>query len=1300
MVKKVLLGLGLTAVTCMASAQTPVFQEGFDAPQSKEQTEVGWYEFINTQEGDERNIVTEEDKQCLQFVNTDAVLCENQGWQRAVKFRNLPLQEGKIYQINFALKGSNTYVSGDNTPKCSMRLGLMQGYENSDISILGANGQDQTYTIDNFNEDAFVNYSRSFYFANKENQDAQYKSQGKDEAYINNYFTTFNIINPGTFYLDAVELVELANAVENITYGGDVIRVKYMLETNIATLAAAESIGCLILPKECATVSVNDAPEAVDCVELHKDGNLYIFLEEGYIEEAAKVVVTFTNPDGIVDLNNASNPGIFAFEAYEADGYDEDLANISSFAYMPAELVSSYPEDGSFRMKENIKEFTFTFDHEVYSVENSQNDGPKAVLSTGEELAVKAGTPELAKTITFVRTGAEDFTKGSYTITVSNIVTDREIAWEFDEVRKVTFEVGEVKVAETVYEDLMSVWIEGEYNTAQPTNGWIAYFNGEVGTSNANRVGNMITNGKGVGYYFCQRDASVPSKLTYGELEGYALTLPEADIQLSIHLTQWQGAGGSVNYALYQKDDMENAIAQGTAVGTANTANFGQEVSDMTVASVNIPGVKAGDYVLVLEQNSGWSGTILYGFDFKTYTMTEGEKNETEVIVDGRFADVADSHIPAAGSGWRIHRDGNIRTPGALVSWGGDCQCVTGGGGPRMFNLSYKNMAGKGVYLAGTNNVLTYGEFESYDDAEGNPQPEKMLELEAAKYQITYYSALWKAEGVKLTFEIIPWEQGFNGTPVYSRTDVINTKSPGGNAGDGSVEAMQTQFFWNCPKDGKYLIRFYTTDEGFVGNFTLETTASMAVQYTNLLRDALKPAIAELELANASDNYAGPTRDALDKAIKDYTNPDFHTIAEYTDAIAELGALVKAMSARRENIDKYPVCLQGILDAIEAAMGTKYEGLEAYPVVLACYNDYKDVDYIKLSDEALAEAVARMGNTGEMMKNMVNDCVPNFLIKQITDLAAMIIALDPDASGNDYVIAAGDAISDDQALVANLKKVYAAKLYRKIADGENPFEQYNEEEEITMDNPISAPALIQNAGFYTNAKKTSSGALANENSFPGWKIVITENSILADWGWGGPYNCSDVRPISDAAVCTAWGTSNVDVSQLVTNLPVVVYDVTIQVGDGTSTSEESLSYAYCKTAAMEEPLTIIAENDGGARSATDKTFPEITPDIADNLGSLTVGAVLRSRGDFSKCDNASLVMTGIVEGFKYDEAAAALEKETSVENITAAELGEPVAVELYNLNGVKVATLEAGSIAIKIEHFKNGFMKVSKVCVE
>ena len=57
-----------------------------------------------------------------------------------------------------------------------------------------------------------------------------------------------------------------------------------------------------------------------------------------------------------------------------------------------------------------------------------------------------------------------------------------------------------------------------------------------------------------------------------------------------------------------------------------------------------------------------------------------------------------------------------------------------------------------------------------------------------------------------------------------------------------------------------------------------------------------------------------------------------------------------------------------------------------------------------------------MKNNGNLLKNMVETCVP-LITKQITDLAAAIVALDAEAeTKEECVIAAGNAITDNQKL--------------------------------------------------------------------------------------------------------------------------------------------------------------------------------------------------------------------------------------------------------------------------------------------
>ena len=1286
MVKKVLLGLGLTAVTCMASAQTPVFQEGFDAPQSKEQTEVGWYEFINTQEGDERNIVTDEayaGAGCLQFVNTDAVLCENQGWQRAVKFRNLPLQEGKIYQINFALKGSNTYVSGDNTPKCSMRLGLMQGYENSDISILGISGQDQTYTIDNFNEGAFVNYSRSFYFASKENQDAQYKSQGKDEAYIDCYFTTFNIINPGVFYLDAVELVELANAVDNIVYGGDVIRVKYMFDTNIAALAKADALGRVILDPACANVTIGGETTKVETVELHADGYLYIFLEEMYFEEEAEgdVVVSFTNPDNIINFSGtADNAKLFAFEAVKANGYDEEVSNVSSFAYEEAVMVSSEPANNSFTLPETISEFTLTFDHNIYTGDNDFTYAPVAVLSTGETLKIKEGQEEISKSITFVRTGTDPLTKGLYTVTVSGITTEMGTPCTTDQV--ISFETGKIKMAETIYTDVFTELLKGT-NNGQPE-GWTILIGGSDFTGgdpkedsgSACRNINLFKDGvEYTAFYLCDRDGY--TYMQYGDKEGYSLTIPAGNISFSVLAVGHESATRRVEYRIEDLD--------GSVIATCNdmtdvlAGNEFAKMSEITVKFVN--DVERNVIIKIHEPEGGFTACRIMGLKCQTYVETPGDKYEPEVILESKFTD---ANMPAEGTGWQFYENNNPLTPGSGRS---------GTSGMLSNNFHAKMSIAAFFRECGANDAAAMRiEYANGNGIEGG------FEIPEGNYEITYYAGTWNdaagnAAGTSKVFmQLINAETG---EVAFSSEHVNIANFTNGSNCKGQADKVEETF---NSKGGKFYLKAWGTTNTVWGGLSIVKPGSKAAQYYAKMAEAVEAAKAELALSD-NDKYRGSTKSELIAFTEKCSDPsDMHTEAEFIAAIEKLNKLTADMAARRKNIDAFDGNRNTLATSIESAAGTKFEKLDVYPLAVECYNLYKEVNPTDLDDATLASAVADMGNMGQLLGNMTSTCV-NLLTKQIVELAAMVVALDSEAESHSYVLAAGEAISDDQALVANLKKLYAAKLYKKIDTG-NPFVEYSEEYEQEIANPIASGALIQNREFYSIAQVPagSSNVYAQVTDFPGWNIEILQGSItpIFTTAWDGPY-ATAVKPIENCAVKSDWGTREYDVKQNINNLPVGKYIASIVIGeDG---GDPHGSYAYCGEGEAKVVSEYVAESYSRDNTAPQE-FENVLTVNNDNLGEITLGAHIMVTGGFGKVDNANLVMVGPAEGFNYGEAAAALEKETSVENITAAELGEPVAVELYNLNGVKVATLEAGSIAIKIEHFKNGFMKVSKVCVE
>lgn len=1296
---KNLLSLGaMLSCGLVAQAQVPVsvFHESFEAAQTKQPTEVGYYEEINKEKGDDWSIAPGgAEGNCFNFFNSIDSLNPDKFWARAVKFRNLPLKAGKSYRLSFRFKGSNTYSNGETDVKARMKVGLMQGVENADISVLGAGDKDQYRFVSYFNPDAYEKYSLMYYFADKENQDAKYDEScyGKEEyneANKDKYFATFNVFNPGDYYLDEVDLVE-AN-VASVIYNNGAIRIDLGYSTNIKTLAAEK--GYYLLPNDCVTVKVDGEPAEVESVEARSDGYLYIFLADDTL--TGEMEVTYNNPaEGGLQYaeGEAIEGGVLTF--IEKAEYDENFnadGDISSWLYGEAQCVATTPLDGSFGL-EGVSEVTFTFDKEVCSGKNNEvNHGPVATLSDGTALKLKEGTSEFTKTLTFVSENG-NFTKGSYAVTLSDVVTSKGTK---SQNAMLTFEVGKVQVSETIFTPVEG----GDYKTQLETDGGIP-------------TDWTLTR---------QKEGEDPKEHTGGSgARGFLYT--NSNVQSAFYLRDWQDEGKAVAKRKFNLPAGEVEIRTFTA-GWNTTGSFkfsildanGEEVkSEVVSVSTQLEKNKQGDfqkngirvntaggeYTFKVELANGSNELLFGGFELYNVTVTEGDKDQSEVIAKGDFSSADNDKAPAHGTGWKIYRDdGRMRDPGANCNWGGDDW--TGGGGPRVKKMGNKGMNGAAIYLS-KNSYATYGEYLLQTDhggaLEGNLE-EKTLDLKNAKYQMTYNIIGWKNPGQAYTIQldIYNQEEGITGTPVYTRKDAVTEAC--GTGSDASSDAKKIQFLWNAPKAGKYILKFTAGGDGegecCVGNVSVETTSSLAVTYATLMNKNLAPAKEELETAKGSDKYAGTTRDALEAMIAEYTNPDFHTVAEYTDAFAKLDAMVKKSAKRRGNIDKYPTCLESIIQGLNDAKGTKFEALEQYPVVEQAYNDYKDVDYVALDDDALQAAVDLMGNKGALISNMVKNCVP-LITKQITDLSAAIVSLDPEMNNHPVVLACGNVISDDQALVKQLKTLYAAKLYKKIAGGYE-FKVFDEDMAEYVDETIDATFLIQNANFYntTVIPAGKGNAPSTTEDFPGWNVALESGSIQSLWdtSWGQK-GATETEPYYDCAVCSPWGTGKYTVEQLVNNIPVANYTASIVVASD-KVGDDNLPECYAVVGGEQK---IFAADKDGKYSRDNNTpieFENVVPTIDGNFGSISIGAKM-SNACFGKVDNAKLVMVGKASGFDYAAAAKVLGEEVAagIKNAEVAPEGDPVSVVFYDLNGRQISA--PNGVAIKVEKWANGYTKISKV---
>lgn len=1284
MVRKALLGLGMLASSIGAFAQTPVFHEGFDADQTKSPTDVAWYEFINTQEGDARELSDESPAagaKSLKFTNASSVI--GQGWQRAVKFRNLPLQEGKTYRLTFMLKGTNAYDAEGNptsvnddpsATRTKFKVGLFQGGENADVALVDGNGNEQYPELSYINPDGYEKYTQMFFFASEALNKEKYGE--KETPLADTFFACFNIYNPGTYYLDEVELVEAA--AKDAQFGGDVIRIDFGYPTNISELANAQEIGRVIMPEGCATAKVNGEDAEVEYIELHKDGYLYVFLASEIEDEDAKVEVSFTNPTDAAYQIKHKGTDIAVNNVTETATYNEEVANVSSFAWEPAIVISTTPANDSFCWPEDISEFTFTFDHKVFTCENDYDVAPKAVLSTGEVLAIKEGQPELSESITFVRTGKEPLPKGSYNITVTNVTQEKGISCADDYVISLAFETGKIQMAKTEYTKESEILMEDAPSNGIPE-GWTV-----VTDSETREFGQSY----GSGGRIIDRQITPLTKALYfraagDDQESYvispAMNFPAGDIELRAHVGGWSGTAVNLDFEVLDAND--NVVYSKNITTEEN--NFDGNGNGRTLPQVPFRFNTAGGEhkVKVTLNTHGYTGGYLAGYSVYTYKETPGDKFEPEVIFASNFTG---GNMPAEGTGWLCYDNNNQLTPGSGRN--GTSGMLERGFHSKMPSAAFFRECGANENAA---HRIEYG---NGNGVEGG------IEIEAGTYDVTYYAGTWNDDNgnsagtSKVFMQIINAETEaieFSSEHV----NIANFK----NGGDisGQADCVEEKFF--C-KGGKYIIKAWGTTNTVWGALSIVKPGSKAAQYYSKMQDAVKSAEEELEVS-ADAKYNGTTKSALEAAVAKYTDPsDMHTVAEFNAALADIKALQDNMAARRKNIDAFDGNRNNLATSITECEGTKFQNLEVYPKAVECYESYKEVNPSDLDDATLASAVADMGNMGELLKNMKGSCV-ELLTKQVVELAAMVVALDPEAKEDSYVLAAGDAISDDQNLAANLKKLYAAKLYKKIGAGENPFVQYDEETEYTSEVEIAAGAFIQNRDFYSTAivPVKEQTAVAKETDFPGWTIQVTNGQIrpVFNTGWGEANNAPRPnKPIADAAVRANWGRNEYDVRQLITNLPVAKYTVALVVAkDGEQATE---SYAYIGEG--EDQLKSVSEIT--ARDSSEpQVFENVTPVVKGNLGEMLLGGYINIDQSFGSIDKANLTMVGPAEGFDYAAAAAALEKEIAdnVESIVA-PVGEPTSVSYYDLSGKKVST--PMGIAIKVENFKNGYMKVSKVVVK
>ena len=357
-----------------------------------------------------------------------------------------------------------------------------------------------------------------------------------------------------SFYFDNIEFgTDLGGSnplsAVNVTACSDVVRIDFGGTTNMKELVKAAPTKTLIYDNSAVAITVDGEPIDIVSVEGSEDGNLYIFVDYEFCS-GEEMKVAFKNPE------DAAHRLLFAAGKWEGEpvpeisglvaSYDENLGEEGHASYLYGEpaLQEIVPEQGSFNLPVDFKEFTVTFNQPVLV--------SSVVAKLGSEELTATGDDEYSKVIKLTRT-SEATLSGAKNLVISAAVghAGADFGLANDIVVKYSFgPVDASAKAEVLFTDNFGADSKNNY----VPNGWVINSDaeereaGDYGSGCRVIVGGGGDNGfvKAIAY-ICSRgvngDVEVPGRAYYGAREGYELTLTPRKYTLTLGAARWDSNG-------------------------------------------------------------------------------------------------------------------------------------------------------------------------------------------------------------------------------------------------------------------------------------------------------------------------------------------------------------------------------------------------------------------------------------------------------------------------------------------------------------------------------------------------------------------------------------------------------------------------------------------------------------------------------------------------------------------------------------------------------------------------------------
>lgn len=723
-----------------------------------------------------------------------------------------------------------------------------------------------------------------------------------------------------------------------------------------------------------------------------------------------------------------------------------------------------------------------------------------------------------------------------------------------------------------------------------------------------------------------------------------------------------------------------------TALTVSPADGFSKEIT----LTRNGGDLATGEYIISVENVIGEKNLgEQYSVNFK-YTIYVGkqdinpEDEPVDIVPLSVFDDCAENTIP---EGFIVNFNDVTRSSGGAFS-----------DGPRMRNFSKCADFSKALYF-----TKGYAEYGSVEGSE--------LTLTAGiPYRVEFNSAMWKTSGKWMKFQVLDSKDEAVVFEMIKNSPNMEEKT------DAEVAATTfSSFKFVAPETGNYKLRWTACDkDGVQGNFEVllakvhvySIPSTPGWEEVTKLQTAMALAKEAIEAA-AGDRYAGEAFDALDTAVKKYDDEAaaYTAPSDYNNAIADLTAKTNILSTHRSLCDRYDELKQRALDYMVNYADTKFAASDIYAQLKAATDNYGEK--VLTNDEELAAANTELSTLVDLVKNMFTEgkstlydywnsskpgsgyCV---LVDRIRQGAETLIALGVEED-DPLIVAANNALSDDDDLANAIKKRITVELYGKMKDDPTSVftENLDEEtDESTFEGP-NMTVFVKNPNIYVLDK--SSGY--SEENVPGWTVPTSAKPGLFD-DWSG----RNFKNIPQDVAFSAWKTA-ARMEQTITDLPAGVYSVCFGAGSWNGNADWiEGSFCYVKTSDTLVPEEG-EEEDRDMHFAQVLDFEEgqVGPGSENNLiienveivdGELTFGVQFGSN-DQPFFNMVQLLLTAPATGFDY-----ATGYQDALTGVEAAKTAKVRAIELYDLNGRRLTKAGKGLVIVK-KVMSDGSVKTEKV---